>query len=119
MPPLAAVRSAMQAEAETMERDPAELMLVLGIAKEADSLRPQLGAAVEAVVQDLAAAVGQRTGLDPSAHGYPGLVATVSVAAFRHSIFRWHDEGRVKRLTELLDEAFAALAAGLPEPALP
>ena len=117
---LAAVQCAMQAEAEAIERNPEGLMLVLTITERSPSLRPQLFAAVEEdLLADLAAAIGRRTGLDPATHGYPGLIAAVTSAAFRHAIFRWHDGGRVRALTELLDEAFGTLAAGLPEPAIP
>jgi AcrR family transcriptional regulator len=113
---LAAVRSGMLAEAEAIEKDPAELLLVLTIAERTPSLKPQLVASGEAVLHDLAAAVGRRSGLDPSTHGYPGLVAAVTGAAFRHAVFRWHDAGAVQPLTEVLSEALGALADGLPEP---
>lgn len=113
---LDAVRRAMLAEAEAIERNPAELLLVLAIAERTPSLRPQLIAAGEAVWDELSAAISHRTGLDASAHEYPGLVAALTVAAFRHAIFRWHDTGYNTPLTKVLDEAFAVLAAGLREP---
>jgi AcrR family transcriptional regulator len=113
---LAAVQQAMLAEARAVEKDPEELILVLTIADQAPSLKPQLVAAGETVHHNLAAAIGQRTGLDPSTDGYPGLVAAVSVATFRQTLFRWHDGGRIRPLTELLEDAFGALAKGLPEP---
>ena len=111
-----AVRSAMLAEAEAIERDPAELLLILTIADRTPALKPQIVAAGDAVLHDLAAAVGLRTGLDPRADGYPDLVAAINVAVFRHVIFHWHDGGHARRLTEELDEALGALATGLYEP---
>ena len=114
---LAAVRTAMLAEAEAIERDPEELMLVLAIAERTPALKPQLIAAGDAVLHDLTSAIGERAGLDPGSHGYPGLVAAVTVATFRHAIFHWYDEGCVHPLTDLLGEALDTLATGLAEPA--
>ncbi|HST84032.1 MAG TPA: TetR family transcriptional regulator [Kineosporiaceae bacterium] len=114
---MAAVRRAMLAEAQAVEENPAELVRLLSIADQTPSLKPQLIAAGEAVQRDLAAAVGERTGLDSSTDGYPGLVAAVSVAAFRHAVFRWHEGGQAHSLTELMDEDFGHLAVGLPDPA--
>ena len=110
------VRRAMLAEAEAIERDPDELVLILSIADRTPSLKSQIVAAGDAVVHDFAVAVARRTGLDPQTHGYPDLVAAVSVAAFRHVIFRWHAGGHARALTEELDEALGALATGLYEP---
>jgi hypothetical protein len=113
---MAAVRQAMLAEAEAVEADPAELVRLLSIADHTPSLKPQLIAAGDAVHCDLAAAIGERTGLNSSTHEYPGLVAAVSVATFRHAVFRWHDSNQTHSLTELMDEAFGHLALGLPDP---
>lgn len=111
-----AVRSAMLAEAEAIERDPGELLLVLTIADRTPALKPQIVAAGDAVLHDFAAAVGLRTGLAPQAHGYPELVAAVNVAVFRHVLFHWHNGGHARPLTEQLDEALSTLATGLYEP---
>jgi AcrR family transcriptional regulator len=111
-----AVRRGMLAEAEAIERDPDELVLVLTIADRTPSLKSHLVAAGDPVQHDLTAAVGRRTGLDPGKHSYPGLVAAVSLAVFRQTIFHWHEGGRVHRLTELLDDALSQLGSGLSEP---
>ncbi len=107
----------MLAEAEAIELDPDELMLVLSIAERTPTLKPQLVAASDLGEQELAGAVGRRTGLDPATHVYPGLVAAVSLAAFRQTIFHWHDGGCRQSLTGLLDQALSELANGLHEPA--
>jgi AcrR family transcriptional regulator len=113
---LEAVRCAMLTEAQAIEIDPAELLLVLAIAERTPSLMPQLVASWDGVLHDLAQAIGDRTGLDLATNGYPELVAAVSGAAYRQAIFRWHGADRVQPLTDLLDEAFDTLAAGLPDP---
>ena len=113
-----AIRRGMLAEAEAIERDPAELMLVLTIAERTPALKPHLVAAEDPILHSLTAAVGDRIGLDPATHGYPGLVAAVSIAAFRQTVFHWHDSGCARPLTELLNNALVELAAGLREPVL-
>jgi AcrR family transcriptional regulator len=113
-----AIRRGMLVEAEAIERDPAELMLVLTITERTPALRPHLVVAEDPILQSLTAAVGERLGLDPAEHGYPGLVSAVSIAAFRQTVFHWHANDCAQPLTELLDEALGELAAGLREPVL-
>jgi AcrR family transcriptional regulator len=112
-----AIRRGMLAEAEAIERDPTELLLVLTIVERTPALKPHLVAAEDPILHSLAVAVGDRLGLDPAAHGYPRLIAAVSIAAFRQTVFHWHDGGCAHPLTELLDAALGELAAGLREPA--
>ncbi|WP_245730225.1 TetR family transcriptional regulator [Micromonospora pallida] len=64
----------------------------------------------------ITAAVAARLGL-PGDHDYPALVAAVTGAALRSCLGQWARSGGTRPLTDLVDEAFAALAAGLPEPA--
>jgi AcrR family transcriptional regulator len=116
VPLLTAVHRAMLTEAAAIEKDPDELLLVLSVAERSPALKPQLVASGEDVLQDFAAAIGRRVGLDPATHGYPGLVANVCGAVYRHAVFRWHAVDRSEPLTALVDDAFCALAAGLPEP---
>ena len=64
----------------------------------------------------LVAGVAQRIGVDPDRDLYPALVVSAAVGATRVAVMRWRvDNGA--RLLELLDRAFAMLAAGLPGPA--
>ncbi|MEU4570464.1 TetR family transcriptional regulator [Micromonospora sp. NPDC023956] len=63
----------------------------------------------------ITAAVAARLGL-PEDHDYPALVAAVTGAALRTCLGQWARGDGARPLTTLVDEAFAALAAGLPEP---
>jgi hypothetical protein len=63
----------------------------------------------------IAAALAARLGL-PADHDHPALVAAVAGAALRVCMGQWVRSGGNRPLTDLVDEAFAALAAGLPPP---
>ncbi|BCL17875.1 acyl-CoA-like ligand-binding transcription factor [Micromonospora sagamiensis] len=66
----------------------------------------------------ITAAIAARLGL-PDDHPYPSLVAAVTGAALRACLGQWARGDGARPLTTLVDEAFAALAAGLPEPRRP
>jgi AcrR family transcriptional regulator len=66
--------------------------------------------------QALTAVVAERTGTDADRDLYPGLVAAAATAALRAALHRWRSSDFEQPLDQLVDEAFVALAAGLPEP---
>ncbi|MFC6005415.1 TetR family transcriptional regulator, partial [Streptomonospora nanhaiensis] len=66
--------------------------------------------------QTMVAAIAERTGLDPEKDLYPGLLFGVVGHAMQAAVRRWHAFGGEEPLTELIDQAWAALAAGLPDP---
>ncbi|MER5454967.1 TetR family transcriptional regulator [Micromonospora sp. NPDC002389] len=63
----------------------------------------------------LVEAVAARTGC-PATDAYPALVVAVAGAALRTAMIRWATCDGAGSLAVLLDEAFAAVAAGLPDP---
>ncbi|NUT36386.1 MAG: TetR family transcriptional regulator [Hamadaea sp.] len=69
------------------------------------------GAAAE---KELAAVIADHLGVEQD--GYPTLVVAVTGAAVRSAMARWAAAGGTLSLGGLVDEAFRALAAGLPEP---
>lgn len=82
---------------------------------------PALRAEYLRVFQDgqktLAAAVAERTGLDPEHDLYPALVAAVATAAEGVATDRWLHADPPTEIMPLLREALRQIAAGLPEPA--
>ncbi|HEY4377152.1 MAG TPA: TetR family transcriptional regulator [Acidimicrobiales bacterium] len=62
-------------------------------------------------------AIGRRTGLDPALDPYPRLLVSVAGTAMRVAVEHAIAGGRTSDLTALIDDAFATIAAGLPEPA--
>ena len=78
-------------------------------------LLPQLLASNAETEQAMTEAIAARTGVAPD-HGYPALVTAVSGAALRTAMIRWTQHAGAVPLADLVDEAFAAIAAGLPDP---
>lgn len=77
---------------------------------------------------DLTAAVGRRSGIDPDTDPYPRLVVAVVLTTLRVSLTRAADadaagdadgDALAVEVERTVDQAFAALAAGLPPPPRP
>ena len=62
------------------------------------------------------AAIAERTGTRVDDDVLPMLLAGVAGAAMRTSLHRWLASGFTAALPDLVDEAWNALAAGLPAP---
>ena len=80
---------------------------------------PQLraaGAAQMAMVERaIAEGLAERLGTDPERDPYPSLLAATAAGVFRASISFWAGSGGTVPLEHLIDQAFRALANGLPE----
>jgi AcrR family transcriptional regulator len=80
---------------------------------------PQLRAARAAqmamVERAIAEGLAERLGTDPDRDPYPGLLAATAAGVFRASISFWAGSGGTVPLEHLIDQAFRALADGLPE----
>ena len=67
--------------------------------------------------QALINAIAELTGRDPEKDLFPGLLfGAVMGSRMQVSMRRWHGAGGETPLTEFLDQACAAIAAGLPDP---
>jgi AcrR family transcriptional regulator len=113
-PTLEVLRRALRDEAAAVEGE-RELTLLRMRAVRAD---PQLqGHLVGTAGRDersVVEAVAQRLGIEPD--GYPSLVVGVAWAAMRVCVVRWAAAGGSVPLADLVDEAFAAIVTGLPDP---
>lgn len=82
---------------------------------------PQLMAAVAASFDELeralVSAVGERLGLAPAASLRPHVLVMAACGACRVAQQKWADEQGRRPFRDLLDQAFAELAAGLAPPA--
>jgi AcrR family transcriptional regulator len=80
---------------------------------------PQLRAARSAqmamVERAIAEGLADRLGTDPERDPYPSLLAATAAGVFRASISFWAGSGGTVPLENLVDQAFRALADGLPE----
>ena len=73
------------------------------------------GAQMAAIERSLAEAIAQRLGTTLERDPYPGLLASIATGVFRSSMSFWASSGGTVPLEHLVDQAFAALASGLPE----
>src|ERR1700721_895699 len=80
---------------------------------------PQLRAARAAqramVERAIAEGLAERLGTDPERDPYPSLLAVTAASVFRASLSFWGGSGGTTPLEHLIDQAFRALADGLPE----
>ncbi|MEU7899263.1 TetR family transcriptional regulator [Nonomuraea sp. NPDC049152] len=114
VPVLQALRTVLLAEAERVQGHREQWLLRLKVFEQNPSLLPRLLAMGAEAERGLAAVVAERIGDHPAAAGYPELVIAVALTAFRVAMLRWSSADG--ELADLVDEAFAQVAAGLPDP---
>ena len=115
VPTVGALLIAMAPGLEAMQRERELWLLRMRVMSANPSLIAGLVARGAEAERDLADAVAQRRGLDPTS-AYPQVAAAVAGAALRTSMMRWAASGGDRPLTELVSEAFGILAAGLADP---
>ncbi|GAA3013921.1 TetR family transcriptional regulator [Streptosporangium longisporum] len=116
VPVLEALRLVWRAEAECVQKERERWLLRLKVFEQNPSLLPRLVAGGTETERVVSAAVARRTGVEPGTSGYPELVTAVTLAAFRVAMMRWSAADGRPALADLVDDAFARLAAGLPDP---
>lgn len=110
-----ALRLAFDEVVEAIEADREVWLLRLRVIAANPSLLPRLISGNAETEQVIVAAVAARLGLDPC-DGHPTLVTTVAGAVFRTALMQWVERPDTTTLRELTAGAFAAVAAGLPDP---
>lgn len=116
VPVLEALRLVCRAEAERLQQQREQWLLRLKVFEQNPSLLPRLVASGSETERAVTAAIARRVGVEPGTTGYPELAAAAATAAFRVAMMRWSAATGRPALAELVDEAFAQLAAGLPNP---
>ncbi|SHM54850.1 TetR/AcrR family transcriptional regulator [Cryptosporangium aurantiacum] len=107
-----ALWTAYRDEAEDLQADAERLRLRMTVCSQNPSMLARLvevGAAAELA---LAEAIAARLGVEPGSDGTPLLIAVTAGGALRVAMMRWATGSGDRLLTELVDEAFEALAAG-------
>ncbi|WP_329107800.1 TetR family transcriptional regulator [Micromonospora sp. NBC_01699] len=115
VPALEAVRRALTSLLDEMQADAALWFLRMRVVAQNPVLLPRLVASGAETERAITEALAARTGVEPD-HGYPALVTAVTGAAFRVAMVRWAGSAGSLPLADLVDEAFAGVAAGLPDP---
>jgi AcrR family transcriptional regulator len=121
-PALDALRVVLAAEARTVTReageldgDPAGWLRRMKAVRADPQLRAAQAAHMGLLECALTEALAERLGTDPERDPYPALLAGVAAAVIRATTIFWATSGGAVPLGELTDQAFGALAAGLPD----
>jgi len=121
-PALAALRLVMVDDARAaadeltdLGGDPAGWLSRMKSAHTDPQLRAARAAQMAMTERAIAEGIAERLGTDPERDPYPGLLAATAAGVFRASISFWAGTGGTVPLERLIDQAFGALADGLPE----
>jgi AcrR family transcriptional regulator len=114
--PLQAVHGALRDLAAHMIERREELLLRQQVIERHPALLARQLATYGSFERVLAAALGERLGVDPKRDLYCRVVAGAAAAAGRAAVSLWAADGGRAALTDLFDEAFAHLDARLAEP---
>ncbi|RLP88456.1 MULTISPECIES: TetR family transcriptional regulator [unclassified Micromonospora] len=118
VPALQAVRLALDEAVDTMQADRELWRLRLAVIAQNPALLPRLMAGNIETERAMITTIAARLGVDPD-HGHPALVTAVAGATFRTAMLRWAADDDSRPLRDFVDESFAAVAAGLPDPPHP
>jgi AcrR family transcriptional regulator len=95
--------------------DPADWLRRVKEARADPHLRAAQSAQMAMLDRAIATGLAERLGTDPERDPYPGVLAAAATGVFRASLAFWANSGGSVPLDHLVDQAFRALADGLPE----
>jgi AcrR family transcriptional regulator len=114
--PVQALHEVQRERAVAMAADPGLWQLRLQVIGTHPVLVQRLMSAFAESERLLAEAVAERTGTRVADDVYPTLLASVQACVLRTALHRWHASGFSASPPALVDEGWAAVAAGLPAP---
>ena len=102
-------------ELRSLGGDPAEWVRRMKVARKDPHIVAAHAAQMSMIERAIADGLAARLGTDVETDPYPGMLAAAAVSMVRSCLNFWAGTGGAVELGELIDQAFAALAAGLPE----
>jgi AcrR family transcriptional regulator len=117
--PLDALRVAVVSSVRESSREVIrERLIMLRLTRETPALLPYLMCDYATTEQLIAESVARHSGTDPRTDTYPRLVAACAMAAVRTCLVAWERQptGTADSLADSIDQAFAAIGAGLADP---
>jgi hypothetical protein len=105
----------MASELRSLGGDPAEWLRKMKAARTDPQVRAAQAASMSLIERSLAEGLAERLGADQENDPYPGVLAAAGVGIVRACLSFWAGHGGTVPLSELIDQAFQTLAAGLPE----
>jgi AcrR family transcriptional regulator len=119
---LDALRAVLAQDSETMADDlrslggdPADWLRRMKVARTDPHVRAAHAAQMAMIERAIAEGLATRLGADQDTDPYPWVVAAAAVSTVRACVSFWAGTGAATPLGRLIDDAFAALAAGFPE----
>jgi AcrR family transcriptional regulator len=116
-PPLESLRVLMLMRAATIEERVDDVRARMHLVSSCAALQPGYLATSSAFDRIIAEGVAARIGADPDLDPYPALLAAVASSAMRTTIVTWLAGTGERPITDLINEAFDQISAGLPGPA--
>ena len=121
-PALDALRTVLAANADTLAEelrglggDPAHWLRQMKMARHDPLVRAAHAAQMAMIERAIADGLAARLGSDQETDPYPLVLAAASVGVFRACMAFWGGTGGTVDLAQLVEQAFQALADGLPE----
>jgi AcrR family transcriptional regulator len=121
-PALDALRAVLAEDSESMAEelrslggDPADWLRRMKVARTDPHVRAAHAASMALIERAIAEGLAARLGTDLETDPYPGVLAAAASGVVRSCVSFWAGNGGTVPLSELIDQAFQTLAAGLPE----
>jgi AcrR family transcriptional regulator len=105
----------MADELRSLGGDPADWLRRMRVARSDPHIRAAHAAQMAMIERAIAEGLAVRLGADQETDPYPGVLAAAAVGMVRACLTFWAGTGGATPLGQLIDQAFKALAAGLPE----
>ena len=102
-------------ELRSLGGDPADWLRKMKVARTDPHVRAGHAAQMAMIERAIAEGLAARLGTDLETDPYPGVLAAATVGVVRASMAFWAGSGGAVPLGQLIDQAFKALADGLPE----
>ena len=106
---------AMPDELRSLGGNPADWVRRMKVARTDPHVRAAHAAQMAMIERAIAEGLAARLGADLETDPYPGVLAAAAVSMVRACLTFWAGNGSGIPLGQVIDEAFAALAAGFPE----
>jgi AcrR family transcriptional regulator len=112
---LAEDSEAIADELRSLGGNPADWLRRMRVARTDPHVRAAQAAQMAMIERSIAEGLAARLGADQETDPYPGVLAAAAVGVVRACLTFWAGAGGAMPLGQLIDQAFQALAAGLPE----
>jgi len=114
--PLESLRQLMLIRAAALAERVDDLRARMALVSGCPALQPSYLATAAAFDRVLTEGIAARLGTDANLDLYPALLVAVASTAMRTTIVTWLNGADARALPQMIDDAFAQIAAGLPPP---